>query len=167
MRFVQIILILVFSTQLLAQNVAELNNRNGFKDLKMNSSVLDYKGLEFKKDIVDNLYPEAKLYVPIKGYYESIGSLKIYDLQVKTYRDSIFQIIVVTDGDIYKGLKAAFGEPEFHYRAKYHYWMAENLRLSYISPKKNKLELRYESFLMREKLKKDKREVVEAIVDDF
>ncbi len=167
MRISLIILILTLTAPLFGQTVIELDQRNGFKDIKMNSSVLDYEGLEYKKDIADNYYPEAKLYVAKKGHYENIGSLKIYDLEVKTYRDSVFQIIVVTDGDIYKGLKSAFGEPEFHYRSKFHYWMGENLRLSYTAPRKNRLELKYDSFLMREKLKKDKQEMVEAIVDDF
>ena len=169
MRITVLMLFLLLSVAAEGQDVRALDKRNGFKDIKVNTSVLDYEGLEYKKDIEDKIFPEAKIYVPIKGYYESIGNLKIYDLEVKTYRDSIFQIIVVTDKDpnLYKGLKSAFGEPEYHYRAGFYHWTAENLRLSYTPYQKDKIEMKYESFLMRNKLKKDKEEVVEAIVDDF
>ncbi|MEQ8243277.1 hypothetical protein [Fulvivirga sp.] len=169
MRVTILMLFLFLAGLAEAQDVRELDKRNGFKDIKVNTSVLDYEGLEFKKETDDKLFPEAKIYVPVKGYYESIGSLKIYDLEVKTYRDSIFQIIVVTDKDpnLYKGLKTAFGEPEYHYRSGFYHWTAENLRLSYTPYQKDKIEMKYESFLMRNKLKKDKEEVVEAIVDDF
>ncbi|QSE98022.1 hypothetical protein [Fulvivirga lutea] len=165
-------LILLFSVSLscsFAQTAAELDKRNGFKDIQVNTSVLDYEGLEFKKDDEHAYYKNIKVYVPKKDHYESIGSIKIHDLEVLTYKDSIFQITVITDKDpnLYKGLKSAFGEPEYNYRSKYHHWTGENLRLSYVPYQKDKLELTYTSFLMREKLKEDKEEVIEDIVSDF
>ena len=36
-------------SHLIAQNVEQLDERNGFKDIKMTSSILNYDGLEFKK----------------------------------------------------------------------------------------------------------------------
>ncbi len=160
---------MLLTTMAVGQDVSELDKRNGFKDIKLNTSVFDYTGLEYKKDIKDDLFPEAKIFVPVKGNYENIGSLKIYSLEVKTYRDSVFQIVVVTDKDpnLYKGLKAAFGEPEYHYRAGFYHWTTKRLRLSYTPYQKDKIEMKYESFLMRNKLKEDKQQVVEEIVSDF
>jgi hypothetical protein len=169
MRLTLCFLILIIAKPLSAQRVEELEKRNGFKDIKLNTSVLSYEGLEYKKEVDDEIFPQAKLFVAKKGFYESIGVLKIYDLEVKTYKDSIFQVIVVTEKDpnLYRGLKSAFGEPDYHLRQKYYHWTSENLRLSYIPYQKDKIEMKYESFLMRAKLKEDKKQVVEDIVDDF
>lgn len=153
----------------IAQDVSELDRRNGFKDIKMASEISAYEGLEFKKEIEDEVFPQAGLYTAKKGYYESIGSLKIYDLQVKTYKDSIFEVRVVTEKDpnLYKGLKKAFGEPEFAHRSGKYYWKTERLQLAYTSYSSNKIEMVYRSFIMADKLKEEKKQVVEEIVDDF
>lgn len=168
-KIIVICLLLCFSFAATAQSISELDKRNGFKDIKLNSPISQYGGLEFKKEIEDELYKEAKLYVAKKGFYESIGSIKVFDVEVKTFKDSIFQIIVVTqkNPNLYKGLKKAFGEPEYHLRKEFHHWTGENLRLSYVPYQKDKLELTYDSFLMREKLKEVKEEVIEDIISDF
>ncbi|MBL6447444.1 hypothetical protein JMN32_14090 [Fulvivirga sp. 29W222] len=162
-------LFLVISSSMFAQDVEELDRRNGFKDIKMASSITTYEGLEYKKDIEDKVFPEAKLYTSKKGYYENIGSLKIFDLEVKVYKDSIFEIKVITEKDpnLYKGLKRAFGEPKFAYRTNKYYWKSERLKLLYSSYSNNKIEMVYRSFLMNNKLKEEKQQVVEEIVDDF
>lgn len=169
MAFRLIIALLLVGSAGFAQGVEELDRRNGFKDIKMASNVTAYEGLEFKKDIEDEVFPEAQLYTARKGHYESIGTLKIYDLEVKVYKDSIFEIKVITekDANLYKGLKKAFGEPEFAYRANKYYWQTERLKLLYGSHSNNKIEMVYRSFLMSDKLKEDKKQVVEEIVDDF
>lgn len=163
------IALMVFGFSAAAQDVSELDRRNGFKDIKMASPVTAYEGLEYKKDIDDEVFPEARLYTAKKGHYESIGSLKIYDLQVKTYKDSIFEVRVVTEKDpnLYKGMKKAFGEPEFAHRAKEYYWRTQRLRLGYSSYSNNKIEMVYRSYIMNDKLKEDKQKVVEDIADDF
>ena len=159
----------IISGTVFAQGAGELDRRNGFKDIKMVSSVAAYGGLEYKKDIEDEIFPEAKLYTAKKGHYESIGSLKIFDLEVKVYKDSIFEIRVITEKDpnLYKGLKKAFGEPEFDYRGGKYYWRSDRISLRYSSYSNNKIEMVYSSYLMRDKLKEEKRQVVEEIVDDF
>lgn len=169
MRTLLMFILSSMTTISVAQSVVELDKRNGFKDIKLNTSVLQYEGLEFKKEDEHPLYKDIKVYVSKKGAYENIGSIKIFDLEVLTYSDSIFQIIVITEKNpnLYKGLKSAFGEPDYNYRSKFHHWTGENIRLSYVPYQKDKLELKYESFLMREKLKEDKQEVIEDIASDF
>lgn len=161
-------LLLISYTLGFAQN-KELDKRNGFKDIKLNSKASSYEGLEFKKDVNDKLFPEASLYMPKKGFYETIGGKKIHSLTVKTYRGDIFEIKVIInkDPDLYKGLKKNFGDPKYDLRKEEYYWSAEKLRLSYASLSKSKIVMTYFSFPMKAKLKEDKKKEIETIADDF
>lgn len=151
-----------------AQN-AELDRRNGFKDIKLNSQVSAYDGLELKKSVNDKTFPEAELYMPKKGFYETIGGKKIHSLTVKTYKGDIFEIkvIVSKDADLYKGLKKNFGDPKFDLRKDEYYWATEKLRLSYASLSKSKIVMTYWSYPVHQKLKDNKKKEIEAIADDF
>ena len=159
----------VFPTFLFSQGVEELEKRYGFKDIKLASKVTEYPGLTFKKNIKDKIYPNAKLHVARKGHYESIGSLKIFGLEVKTYKDEIFEIKVITEKnpDLYQGLKKAFGEPEFSLASNTYFWRSSSVKLTYIANIKGKIEMVYTSLKMRDKLKSDQKEVVDIISDDF
>lgn len=153
-----------------AQGLEELEKRNGFKDIKLLSSASSYEGLELKKeDVSHETFPNSTLYTAKKGYYESIGKLKIYDLEVMAYKDSIFQITVITEKDpnLYKGMKKLFGEPEYAYGSERYYWSTEKLKLAYGSHSRNKIQMVYFSHLMVEKRKQEKKQVVENIADDF
>lgn len=169
MRTLSLLVLTLLCQVAFSQSIEELDKRNGFKDIQVNTSVLDYAGLEFDKDDEHPYYQLIKVYKAKKGEYESIGSIKIYDLKVLTYRDSVFRIVVTTEKnpDLYKALKSTFGEPEYHLRNKFHHWTGKNLRLSYIPVGKDKLELTYESFLMKDKLKEDEEEEIEEIMSDF
>ena len=152
-----------------AQNVNELDKRNGFQDIKMATFVKDYEGLEYKKDIKHRLYPSAQLYVAKKGFYENIGDLKIYDLEVLVYRDSVFQIKIITDKDplLYKGLKTAFGVPEFSPRTGKSQWNGNKVKLTFDDHSKRKMEMVYFSHEMTKKLREDKQEEVEVMSEEF
>lgn len=135
----------------------------------MASKVTDYPGLNFKKSIKDNIYPDAGLYVAKKGSYQSIGRLKIFSLEVKTYKDEIFEIKVTTekDPDLYQGLKKVFGEPEFSLVSNTYFWRSASVKLTYIANAKGKIEMVYTSIKMRDRLKADQKEVVDVISEDF
>lgn len=148
---------------------AELDRRNGFKDIKLNSQVSTYEGLEFKRAMEDRIFPEVDLYLAKKGYYETIGGKKVHSLTVKAYKGDVFEIkvIVSKDPDLYKGLKKNFGNPKFDLRKDEYYWSTEKLRLSYASLSKNKIVMTYWSFPVHQKLKDNKKKEIEAIADDF
>lgn len=152
-----------------AQSVEELDKRNGFKDIKMTALITDYEGLEFKKEIESEIFPKAYQYVPKRGFYQTIGGIKIFDLEVNTYDSAVYEIRIVTEKNpnLYKALKKNFGQPEYDYRGDKYYWKTDKLRLSYDSHSKTKIEMVYFSYLMTERLKEDKEEVVEDIADDF
>jgi len=169
-RKIWLLLVLFVPTMLSAQGLEELEKRNGFKDIKLVSSVSSYEGLELKKEEVDDeTFPKSTLYTAKKGFYESIGKLKIYELEVLAYKDSIYQIKVITEKDpnLYKGMKKLFGEPEYAYGREQYYWNTDKLKLAYGSHSRNKIEMIYFSYLMVEKRKQEKKQVVEDIVDDF
>lgn len=168
-RFALIFFITLTYSNLFCQSLEELDRRNGFQDIKMTAAISDYEGLEYQKDIDHEVFPGAKRYTAIKGFYDKIGTIKVYDVEVDTYKDSIYQIKVVADKDpnLYKGLKRIYGEPEYAYRKGVYKWTAKNLSLSYTSHSKHRIEMTYFSHLMVDKIKEDKEKVVESIADDF
>lgn len=165
----KIVLLILLPLIASGQTVEELDKRNGFQDIQMASAVNDYEGLEYKKDIENEIFPEAKLYTAKKGFYQNIGNLKIYELEVLVYRDSIFLIRVVTDKDpmLYKGLKTAFGPPEFSMRTGKSSWDGKNVRLIYDDYSKKRMQMVYFSHLMVKKLKEDKKEAVQKMAEEF
>lgn len=169
MKRVFLILVLFPLTPLLAQTVEGLDERNGFQDIKMCSNIHDYEGLEYKKDIEHTIFPKAKLYEAKSGFYDDIGGLKVFEVTVEAYKDSVYQIKVVVEKDprLYKGLKKIYGEPKYAYRQGTYKWAGENLRLMFASHSKNKMELTYFSFRMVDKIKEEKKQEVEDIADDF
>jgi len=152
------------------QGLEALDKRNGFKDIKLMSSPKSYEGLAIKKEGVDDeTFPGSTVYEAKKGHYEQIGSVKIHDLEVYAYKDAIYKIIVISEKDpkLYKGLKKAFGDPEFAYGYEQYYWSADNLKLTYASHSRNKIIMTYLSYRMVEKRKQEKKQAIEDIVDDF
>jgi len=170
MRLVCVVLLLISGLVVSGQGIEELDKRNGFKDIKLLSSASEYEGLELDKtEVDDETFPNTSIYNAKKGYYESIGNLKIHDLEVFAYKDSIYKIIVITEKDpkLYKGMKKLFGEPEYAYGTERYYWNTDKLKLAYSSHSRNKIEMEYFSYLMVEKRKQEKKQAVEEIVDDF
>ncbi len=171
-NIIYFILFLVFgclANNSLAQSVEELDKRNGFKDIKMATEVHQYQGLEYKEEIEDKLFKQLSVYTKKKGYYESIGSIKIYDVEVLAYNGEVYKIKVVTEKNpkLYGGLKKAFGEPTFSPRGDNYYWSTDKINLTFGNSAKTKLELIYTSHVMRKRLKKDKEEEIEDISEDF
>lgn len=152
-----------------AQSVEELDKRNGFKDIKLATEVHQYEGLEYKEEIEDELFKQLSVYTKRKGYYESIGSIKIYEVEVLAYKGEVYKIKIITEKNpkLYGGLKKAFGEPTFSPRGDNYYWSTENLGLTFGNNAKTRLQLQYTSYVMKDRLKEDKKEEIEDIADDF
>src|SRR5688572_17905480 len=97
---------------------AEIDRRNGFKDIKMASHIDSVKGAIFKKDIKEKGHHPAKLYVIEHPDYQTIGEVKIEVIEVKTYKGLIYEILVVTEKDtrLMKGMENALGKPAYNVR---------------------------------------------------
>jgi len=164
------ILFLSLTTVMLqAQSVEELDKRNGFKDIKLATEVHLYEGLEYKEEIPDEHFKQLAVYTKKKGYYESIGSIKIHNVEVLAYNGEVYKIKVITEKNpkLYSGMKKAFGEPTFSPRGDNYYWATDKVNLTFGNNAKTKLELIYTSHVMKGRLKKDKEEEIEEISKDF
>lgn len=172
MRFVVFISILLLSSQAsFAQHLDSLEKKRSFKDIRLDTAVNIYEGLEFKKLIADkeNNLEEVSLFVSKKGEYTHIGAVKIQSLEVKAYKGLIYDILVITEyhPDLYKGLVRNFGEAEFAIRSNKYFWSTPSVRLTFAGLPKNKLELHYFSYLLKDRLKAEAAAQVESIADDF
>lgn len=153
-----------------AQASEELEKRYGFKDIRLESVIDDYSDFEFVKEIEHDKFKGAKLYENKKGTFESIGSVAVNTVELKTYKDKIFEIRVETEMDpkLYQGITKALGEDgKWSARNKSYYWSSENLNLQFKKISRRKLQLLYYSTAMERSLKEEKKEAVEEISDDF
>ncbi len=169
MRFlIPLLLLFTFATGF-GQDLAELEKRNGFKDIKLGMVVDSLKGYKLKKQFLENKEFPAKLYSVEHADYDKIGEVKVRSVEVKTYKDLIYEITVITDKDLrmMKALEALYGKSEYDLKKETYFWKSENLALKFRSYNKNRLELEYSSFPVRRKMKEDKNQKVDNISKDF
>jgi len=161
--------LLMIQINLFGQDLEELDRRNGFKDIKLGSNVEQYEGLVLVSSAEDESVPEGKRYTPQSGYYQDIGGIKITGLDVNVYRLQIYSISVKTvkDPNLLKALRKAFGQPAQILGNSSYEWKTDKLILVYRSYSKQEIELFYNSFDMRKKMKEDKDKKVQEIADDF
>ena len=90
------VLISLFVLTAQAQDLGELERRNGFKDIKLGMLVDSVKGAVFQKDFVELKEFEGKLYeVKDNPAYEKIGEAVVKSVELKTYKGLIYEIIVL------------------------------------------------------------------------
>jgi hypothetical protein len=168
-RKLALLICLGFFTQSRAQDINELARRNGFKDIKLGSSVDSIKGAEFEKDFVEMKEFEAKLY-QVKGpAYEKIGEADVKSVELKTYKGLIYEIIVTTSKDprIMRGLEKSFGKATYNLRTETYGWRApDHLSLAYKGHHKE-VKLIYKSHPVIKIMYADKKKKIEEIADDF
>ncbi|MCZ6898779.1 MAG: hypothetical protein O7F74_00940 [Bacteroidetes bacterium] len=161
--------LLMIQINLFGQDLWELDSRNGFKDLKLGSNVEQYEGVVLVGPAEDESVPEGKRYTAKSGYYQDIGGIKITGLDVNVYRSQIYSISVKTvkDPNLLKALRKAFGKPAQILGNSSYEWKTDKLILFFRSYSKQEIELFYNSFDMRKKMKEDKDKKVQEIADDF
>ena len=147
----------------------EFDKRNGFKDIKLASSIDSVKGAKFKKDFKEKGHHPAKLYSIEHPDYQSIGEVKIDRIEVKTFKGFIYQILVITDKDtrLMKGMEAALGKPVYNLRDESYNWGGEKGGLKFKSHSKNQLELLYFSSVVYKMMNEDKANKIKDISGDF
>ncbi len=152
-----------------AQDIAELDRRNGFKDLKLGMSIDSVKGAEFKKDIKEKNEFPAKLYLVHHDDYKSIGDVKVKSVEVKTYKDIVYEIGVVTHKDtrLMKGMMKSFGQPKYILVTDTYNWLGETLSLTFKDHGRNEIKLTYRCFPVIKMMFADKGKQIDEIADDF
>ncbi len=150
-------------------DLTELDRRNGFKDIKMTYPIDSVRGAKFKKDITEKGNHPAKVFEVTDPSYLTIGEVKVNRMEVKTYKNHIYEILVITEKDtrLMKGLESALGKPVYDVRNDNYKWTGKNLSLTFRAVSKNELELLYTSYLIHKMMKEDKKKKIDDIADDF
>ncbi len=167
---VSLLLCLLFNSFFLfAQDTAELARRNGFKSIKLGQPIDSIKGTEFKKDIKEKNEFEAKLYEVENPEYKSIGEVKVKKIELKTYKNLIYQIDVITvkDTRLMKGMVKSFGEPKYILTTDSYNWLTETLSLTFKDHSKNEIRLTYRCYPILKMMLVDKGKKVDDIAQDF
>src|SRR6187455_1203953 len=97
-----------------SQELSELERRNGFKDIKLGTPVDSVKVLILEKEFKERNEFPAKLYRVENEAYSSIGEVKISRVELKTYKDTIYEIGVWTEKDprLMKALESLYGRAD-------------------------------------------------------
>ena len=150
------------------QNVSKLEERFGFKDIKLETHVNEYSTLEPAKHHKDKT-EGVITYQGVKGAYTSIGDIKIHDVKVLAYDSMIYEIIVVTekDGNLYRGLEKAFGKPQNTVGYGSYKWITDRLSLTFRSHSKSKLEMIYHTFSFKKWVREEKEDKIDEVSSDF
>lgn len=151
------------------QDVAELERRNGFKDLKLGMPIDSVKGAEFKKEVKEKGEFPAKLYEVENESYKNIGEVKVKSVEVKTYKDIVYEIIVITNKDtrLMKGMTKSFGQPKYILVTDTYNWVAETLSLTFKDHSKHEIRLTYRCFPIIKMMFADKGKKIDEISEDF
>jgi hypothetical protein len=165
-----LLFISLLSGQVLAQETqeTEIDKRNGFKDIKLATPVDSIKGAKFKKDFKEKEHP-AKVFTIEHPDYSTIGEVKIDRIEVKTYKNLIYEILVITEKDerLMKGMEKALGKPDYNVRDESYNWVGKKASLKFKAHSKSQLELLYNSHVMHTMMRNDKDKKIDAIADDF
>lgn len=153
-----------------AQDIAELERRNGFKDLKLGVPLDSVKGeKKLKKEFKEQDQYLSKLYSVSHSDYEKIGEVPVSRVEIKTYNDLVYQIHVVTEKDprLMKALESIYGPADYDLKKETYFWKGNTLILKFRSLSRNQLEMIFSSYQILKMMKEDKGKKVEAIADDF
>ena len=169
MKSCLLILVVMISVVASAQDIAELERRNGFKGLKLGTPIDSVKGAEFKKDVKEKNEFPAKLYEVKNDQYKTIGEVKVHSVEVKTYKDIVYEITVITHKDtrLMKGMIKSFGEPKYILTTDTYNWLGQTLSLTFKDHSRNEIKLNYRFFPVLKMMLADKGKKIDEIAEDF
>jgi hypothetical protein len=151
-----------------AQNGAELSKRNGFKTIKLGSLIDSVKGAVLKKEFLEKEEFPARLYETENAEYKTIGEVAVRKIQLITYQNLIYKIVVTTEKDprVMRALEKSFGKAVYVVRTTRYSWKAETLSLTF-QANKNDIELTYRCYPVYKMMLKDKGKKVDKMAEDF
>lgn len=166
------LILIAFVTSLSAlhgQDTAELSRRNGFKEIKLGTPVDSVRGALFKKEIKEKDEYPAKLFEVENESLMNIGEVKVRKIELKTYKNLIYEIAVITDKDtrLMKGMIKSFGQPKYILTTDTYNWLAENLSLTFRDYSKSEIKLTYRCYPVLKMMLADKGKKIDAIAEDF
>ena len=157
------------ATHGICQDLSELDKRRGFKNIQLGSPIDSIQGTKLQKEFKEHDEFPAKLYEVDHPDYQTIGEIKINKVELKTYRDLIYEIRVVTHKDprLMKALESLYGKADYDIKNETYFWKTDSLILKFQSEGKHRLELLYVSFGLLKSMKDDKDKKVDDIANDF
>lgn len=152
-----------------SQDLAELNRRRGFKDIKLGTPVDSVRGVSFKKDGMEKNEFPVRLYTVEDESYESIGEVKVKKVELKAYKNMIYEIVVTTQKDtrLMKGMQKSFGKPVYILPTDTYNWKTDSLSLTFKDHSRNELRLTYRYYPTLKQMQIDKGKKIDAIAEDF
>ena len=153
----------------ISQDLAELDKRNGFKDIKLGYPIDSVSGFKLLKEFKEKDEYPAKLYTIEHEDYKKIGEVKINKVELKTYKDLVYEIRVVASKDprLMKALESLYGKADYDIKNDTYFWKTDNLILKFQSDGKHKLEMLFVSYGLHKAMKEDKDKKVDDIANDF
>lgn len=164
-----LILSIVAFSNCFGQDLSELERRNGFKDIKLGMQIDSVKGFKLKKEFKERDEYPAKLYEVDNIDYEKIGEVKVHKIELKTYKDLIYEINVTTAKDerLMKALEALYGKSNYDMKNETYFWKTDSLILKFKSDGKQRLQMLYISYGVHKMMRQDKNKKVDDISNDF
>ena len=152
-----------------SQDISELEKRNGFKDIKLGSLIDSVKGFKLKKEFKEREEFPAKLYEVENEAYSKIGEVTVQSVELKTYKDLIYEITVITDKDarLMKALESLYGKADYDMKNETYFWKTDQLILKFKSESKRTLQMQYISYGVHKMMRQDKDQKVDDIANDF
>ncbi len=170
LKYTVLLYLITAVSPVFCQDIAELERRNGFKDLKLEMPIDSVKGeKKLKKEFKEQGEFPARLYTVDHPDYQKIGEIPVTRIEIKTYKDRVYQIHVVTGKDtrLMRALESIYGSADYDMKKETYFWKGKTLILKFRSYSKNQLEMVYSSYVMLRMMKEDKGKKVEDIADDF
>ncbi len=152
-----------------SQDLAELDRRRGFKDIKLGTPIDSLRGTTFKKDLMEKNEFPVRLYAVENPEYETIGEVKVKKVEVKAYKESIYEIVVITNKDtrLMKGMIRSFGKPVYILTTDTYNWKADSLSLTFKDHSRNEIRLTYRYYPVLKQMRIDKGKKIDEIAEDF
>jgi hypothetical protein len=151
------------------QDISELTKRYGFKDIRLETIPDSVKGVKLVKEFKEKEEFPAKLYSVTHDDYAKIGEVKVREVELKAYKDKIYEISVIADKDVrlMKALESIYGKADYDQKNETYFWKTDDMVLKFRSAGRHELELLYTSYAVHRLMKEDKKKKVDDIANDF
>lgn len=126
-RIIVVIIMFCFYNSARAQSIEILDEKHGFRGLKLGSLISDYPGLVQKNSDNSDLFTLRYVGIPYTGYgdyylskpndlYRSLQNTEILKIYVQSFEGKIedIRLYLVLTPSLLEYFKLAFGEPNYH-----------------------------------------------------
>ena len=164
-----LVLVLFAFSNSFGQGLSELDKRSGFKDIRLATPIDSVKGSKLIKEFKERDEFPAKLFEVENVEYEKVGEVKVHKVELKTYKDLIYEINVITDKDerLMKALESLYGKSEYDMKNETYFWKTDSLILKFKSQGKHRLQMLYVSYNVHKMMRGDKDNKVDDLANDF